>query len=210
YSGLDLTLTGPFTSHSLKTTLPTVMWNRGNPDTDDGQCKSGIAGCSTLSNNYANTTTAGATDYTAYLGMGETWSTPAMTRVDPLFNPTVRKPVVSGAGGVQFALYMGSGFTDTPSEGSTFYGVDALTGDIVNSKDIGDNALAASGVPPTLNVLAADAAAFAPNLLVAGSKLPNPANELTTRVYIGDMHGRLWRFRTDDPGFSTTLPGVPF
>src|SRR5262249_44655841 len=27
---------------------------------------------------------------------------------------------------------------------------------------------------------------------------------------IGDMHGRLWRFRTDDPGFSTTLPGVPF
>ena len=44
-------------------------WYR-RQSTDDGQCKSGTAGCATLSNNYANTTTAGATDYTAYLGTG--------------------------------------------------------------------------------------------------------------------------------------------
>jgi hypothetical protein len=216
YTGLDLTLTGPFTSHSLKTTLPTVMWNRGNPDTDDGLCKSGTTGCATLSNNYANTTAGGPADYNAYLGMGETWSTPAMARVDPLVNPTVRKPVVSGAGGVQFALYMGSGFSDTAAEGTTFYGVDSLTGDIINdnatpnARNVGDNAAAASGVPPSLNALVADAAAFAPNLLVAGTSLPNPANEITTRVYIGDVHGRLWRFRTDDPGFSTTSTTTPF
>jgi hypothetical protein len=126
--------------------------------------------------------------------------------VDPLFNTTLRTPAVSG--GISFALYAGSGFSDTPTEGSTFYALDALTGDVINSKDVGDNLSASSGVPPTMNVLVADAAAFAPNLLVAGTSLPNPANELATRVYIGDMHGRLWRFRTDDPGFSTTT--TPF
>jgi hypothetical protein len=208
YTGLDMTLTGPFTSHSLKTTLPTVVWNRGNPDTDDGKCKSGATGCVGGSNNYANTfsSSAGSFDYNAYLGMGETWSTPAMTRVDPAFNTTQR--IATASGGISFALYAGSGFTDVATEGSTFYALDALTGDVINFKDVGDNGSASGGVPSTLNVLAADAAAFAPNLLVAGSTLPNPANELSTRVFIGDMHGRLWRFRTDDPGFSATT--APF
>ena len=145
YTGLDLTLTGAFTNRSLKATLPTVLWNRGNPDTNDGKCKSGTAGCVGGSNNYANTSsaTAGAFDYNAYLGMGETWSTPSMARVDPAFNTTLRTPTASG--GISFALYAGSGFTDTPTEGSTFYALDAITGDVINSKNVGDNASASLG-----------------------------------------------------------------
>jgi hypothetical protein len=197
YTAMDVTLTGAFTTHSLKTTLPTVIWNRGNPDTNDGQPKG-------ASNLYNNTTAAGATDYNAYLGMGETWSVPALTRVDPLVNTTPR----TGATGVPFALYTGSGFTDVASEGTTFYALDSLTGDVIHSKDIGDNGSASSGVPATLNALVADAAAFQPNSLVPGTALPNAANEVATRVFIGDIHGRLWKFSTSDPGFATTV--TPF
>ena len=32
-SALDITGIGPFTRSSLETGLPTVYWNRGNPDT---------------------------------------------------------------------------------------------------------------------------------------------------------------------------------
>ena len=197
YSGLDVTLTGPFTRHSLKTTLPTVLWNRGNPDTDDGQVK-------TAANSYNNTTGAGAADYTAYLGMGETWSVPALTRVTPASNTTIR----TGTAGVTFALYTGSGFSDIDSEGTTFYALDSLTGDVIHSKDVGDSAAAAAGVPATLNALVADAAAYQPNSLVPGTALPNPANEAATRVFIGDLHGRLWKFLTTDPAFATTT--APF
>ena len=35
-TGLDITGPGPFTRKALETRLPTVLWNRGNPDTDDG------------------------------------------------------------------------------------------------------------------------------------------------------------------------------
>ncbi len=198
YTGLDVTLTGPFTSHSLNTTLPTVSWNRGNPDTNDGLPYTGVGG-QTYNNSFD-----GPADYTALLGMGETWSVPALTRVDATVNTTAR---TSGTG-VLFALYTGSGFTDVDTEGTTFYALDSLTGDVIHFKDVGDNAAAASGVPATLNALVADAAAFQPNALVPGTALPNAANEVATRVFIGDIHGRLWKFRTDDADFSTTT--APF
>jgi hypothetical protein len=94
------------------------------------------------------------------------------------------------------------------AEGTTFYALDSLTGDVIHSKDIGDRAAAGAGVPATLNALVADAAAYQPNSLVPGIALPNAANEVATRVFIGDIHGRLWKFVTTDTNFATTT--TPF
>jgi hypothetical protein len=51
-TGMDITVSGNVGAHTLDTTLPVVMWNRGNPDPDS-----------------------------AYLAMGQTWSVPAVGRV---------------------------------------------------------------------------------------------------------------------------------
>ncbi|PYQ04475.1 MAG: hypothetical protein DMF82_10580 [Acidobacteria bacterium] len=76
-TGVDVTVPGPFTTSALTTRLPVVVWNRGNPDTNDGTPKSGA-------NNYNNT----STDYNAYLKMGETWSVPAVGFTTAANNPT--------------------------------------------------------------------------------------------------------------------------
>lgn len=207
YTALDMTVTGPFTNASLTAPLPNVLWSRGNPDTTDGLP---VTTCSGTCN---NTTSAAQHDYDAYKKMGETWSVPALARVTVKdsagtdVNKTVRKPAPAG---VTFMLYAGSGYTDVDTEGTTFYALDALTGDVVHSKDIGDRAASTAGIPANLNAIVANPAAFAQNLLVPGTSIPNLANELTTRVYVGDVHGRLWRFYTDDPDFAKTLPSTPF
>ena len=63
--------------------------------------------------------------------MGETWSTPAVAPVD---KTTMGK---------EFVLFLGSGFSDNAAnmkEGRTFYALDALTGDVLASHDVGNGA----------------------------------------------------------------------
>jgi hypothetical protein len=141
------------------------------------------------------------TDRNAYARMGETWSVPTIAYVDRAFNPTARKP-----NGVDFVMYMGSGYGDTsgcpgsPCEGQTFYTLDALTGDVVASAN-----LPASGGTPNggyANALVANAVAYNEKEFsaFAEKKSPHPAAGKVTRAYIGDLHGRLWKFNADSPG----------
>jgi hypothetical protein len=183
-TALDVTAPGPFTDSACCSTTsttvalpPIVVWNRGNPDTDDGLTKTGA-------NNYNNT----LADYTAYLGMGETWSVPAVGFVTAAQNTTTRK-----SQGVEFVAWVGSGFSDVSTEGHTFYALDVLTGDVIARHDVGSGTSAAS-IP---NAIVAAPAAFAGN---------NPnVTTLTTAVYFADIHSRVFKFLPDSPGTAPAL-----
>src|SRR5206468_4117309 len=125
FTALDVTGPGTFHTQALMTNGPIPLWNRGNPDTNIGPRPGGVP----------NNTLA---DQTAYSHMGQTWSTPAVVFVDKTNKPTTRKPT-----GVPFVMYTGSGYGDTtgcplstPCEGTTFYALDALTGDVIKSVNV--------------------------------------------------------------------------
>jgi hypothetical protein len=185
-TALDITAPGPFTNTALDTAPPITMWNRGNPDTQDGTTGGAV------NNN--------AVDYTAYLKMGQTWSVPTTGFVTAANNPTVRRP-----GGVEYVAYMGSGYgsgASAASEGTTIFALDVLTGDVVAAVDVGDRA--SMGYE---NAVVASPSGFNPSQLVAGRAVPNAAGTKTTRIYVGDIHGRVWRLLTDSPGAAPVLLG---
>lgn len=197
-SGIDVTVPGPFTRRAdqawRSSWLPVVAWNRGNPDTNDGKVK----GASNSYNYNAN-------DYNAYLKMGETWSVPAVGRVTAAENATARKP-----SGIDFAAWVGSGYSDVSGEGTTFYALDPLTGDIVGSSSQAAHTIAngtsSAGVP---NALVASPAAFAAKPLsffdILNAQIFNPVTETVTAVYFPDLHGQVFRFLPSSPTTPPTL-----
>jgi hypothetical protein len=192
-TALDVTAPGPFTQGSLSTTGPIVLWNRGNPDTQNG-----------LVGGPANNTVSGNDDAAAYADMGQTWSVPAVAFVEARFNRTPRKP-----NGVDFVAYVGSGYTGRePSspepEGKRFYALDVLTGDVISSTNVGNR----GGFVPFENALVSGPVAF--NELALSNRLvaTHPAETPSTLVYFNDIHGRLYRVKTDDPGTVTLLGDV--
>jgi hypothetical protein len=199
-TAIDVTGPGAFTGLSLNTTGPIVLWSRGNPDTTNGQVGGPV--------NHSTD------DYNAYAKMGQTWSVPAVGYVprttpradDPNPTPgrataTARKP-----SGVDFVLAMGSGY-GSPGEGTTFYTLDALTGDVIATADVeqavqgGYPELARSNMPYA-NALVANPVIFNQSRFIykpGGVKSPNVAAAPATRAYIGDLYGRLWKFLTAAP-----------
>jgi hypothetical protein len=186
-TAIDVTAPGTFKTPYLQTTGPIPLWSRGNPDTTDG-----VVGGPAVHN---------ATDTAAYATMGQTWSLPAIGYVTRANNPTVRSP-----GGIDFALYVGSGF-GAAGQGTTLYTLDALTGDLVASADVEPVATAngmartgrvgASGIAYA-NAIVANPVAFNPSRFAPGTS-PNPAASVLTRVYVGDLYGRLWKLLTRSP-----------
>jgi hypothetical protein len=194
-TALDVTSPGPYTRDTKDTGSgsivgPIVLWNRGNPDTEEGTSPG------TAVNN--------STDTAGYALMGETWSTPTISFVRKL--PTTRKPcagtstagqacVDQSGGGVEFVAFVGSGYGDG-TEGTTFHTLDVLTGDVVATANVGSRSPAPTGA--YANALVAAPSAFTPTEF--STTPPHPANSPATRVYIGDLHGRLWKFLTTRPG----------
>jgi hypothetical protein len=169
-TALDVTGPGPYTEYALATTPPIPLWSRGNPDTQDG-----LAG---------GTRNGSNADATAYSRMGETWSIPVVAYVDktnPIYN------------GLDYVLYMGSGYSSTAGEGTTFYTLDALSGDVVATADVGSRL--GMSYP---NALVANPVGFNPEVFNPLTTV-HPAAAQVTRVYIGDVHGRLWKFLAARP-----------
>jgi hypothetical protein len=193
YTALDVTSPGPFNRTALATNPPILLWNRGNPDTQDGLPPSGSNENYRTNNQVVPAPAAsvdlGAVDVTQYAKMGETWSIPAIARVPTASNFNV-----------EFAAFAGSGYSVNPAEGKTFYVMDALTGDILHAYDVPD-ATGPCGSPPCAappNALVAGPAAYIAQQLVTGF-VGNPAASQASLVYIGDVHGRLWKFITSSP-----------
>jgi hypothetical protein len=127
----------------------------------------------------------GDTADTDYATMGETWSIPSLVPVNPATDDT---------SGKEWVLFMGSGFSDVPSEGRNFYTVDVTNGDILRTADVGS----ATGSGLRTNFLNAGVAGFVPVKLGASAAAPvNAADGPATAAFVGDLHGRLFRFSTN-------------
>jgi hypothetical protein len=194
-TALDVTAPGPYTATALSTTAPVPLWNRGNPDTQDGLASGTLDGTSA--------------DRDAYARMGETWSLPTVAYVNsaksnPLY-VTTRRP-----DGVDFVIFMGSGYGNPNApvrEGTTHYTLDALSGDVVAAVDVEDVAasygLTRSGLSYP-NAIVANSVSFNRSAFTSVSAKqfnvnPHPWSFVSTRVYVGDIHGRLWKFLTAFP-----------
>jgi hypothetical protein len=197
FTALDVTAPGTSLQQALRTNGPIPLWNRGNPDTTNGTP--------------AGPQVNGPSDFSAYATMGQTWSTPIVVFVDKTANTTTRK-----SGGVAFVMYVGSGY-GASGEGTTFYALDALTGDVIKSVDV-ETAAAANGLTrspqpvdqdgtPYFNAIVADPVGFNP-LRFKPLTSPHPSAAITTRVYVGDVYGRLWKFLTGVPGSLTAIPAA--
>ncbi len=186
-TALDVTGPGAYTQTALNTLPPIPLWNRGNPDTQDG----------TVSGTVNNT----AADQAAYSHMGETWSVPTLAYVNKdKTNPiyvTARRPA-----GIDFALFMGSGY-GASGEGTTHYALDALSGDVIAAVDV-ETTAAANGLTRTglsyPNALVANSVSY--NRVISQSNVlsnKHPWSYESNRIYIGDLHGRLWKFLSARP-----------
>lgn len=121
-----------------------------------------------------------AADCTAFAKMGETWSTPAIGDVS--------------ATATDWRLWTGSGYSTNTAEGFTFFQMNALTGDVISSHPVGHGSGATFA-----NALVAPPAAFNPYQL----DRPNVSTrsvDAVSRIYIPDIHGRVWKFNTTSGG----------
>jgi len=176
-TALDVTGPGPYTEYALDTTPPVPLWSRGNPDTANGLVGGAPNG--------------DALDAGAYATMGETWSIPVIGYVDktnPIYN------------GVEYALFMGSGYSSVAGEGTTFYTLNALTGKVIATADVGSR----SGFTAYPNALVANPVGFNPKVFSPLTTV-HPAAAQVTRLYIGDVHGRMWKFLTARPDVALPL-----
>jgi hypothetical protein len=202
-TALDVTAPGAYTKLSTQAQGPIALWSRGNPDTQDG----------TL----GGTVSHDAADAAAYAKMGETWSVPAIALVGKLTTtrkscvgavpvlPTDPGPLVctdqTARHGVEYVAFVGSGYGEA-GEGTTFFTLDVLTGDVVASATVP----APTGTPAGgyENSLVASPATFAAEQFDPVESR-NLAGLKTTRVYIGDLAGRLWKILAAKPDVAILL-----
>jgi hypothetical protein len=200
-TAIDVTAPGMFTDLALSDdiTMPIFLWSRGNPDTTNGK----------VGGTPSNPTEP--LDLANYATMGETWSVPAVSFVDrntmraddatKKATATTRKPK-----GNDFVLYMGSGYGKT-GEGTSFYSIDPLTGDIITRVDVdvvttaSYPTLARSGMAYANSLVANPVVFNASRFLFAPGGVPSPnvAAAPGRRVYIADLWGRQWKFLAAAP-----------
>ena len=102
----------------------------------------------------------------------------------------------------EWRAFAGSGYGSNVIEGKTFYALDAVTGDIVQSFGLADETTAITppdGVGPD-SALVANAAGYNSFQLDPSSSTTNRGADAMTRVYIPDLHGRVWKFNTTSGG----------
>jgi microcompartment protein CcmK/EutM len=109
--------------------------------------------------------------------------------------------------------FMGSGYTTTPEptdEGQALFGLDVMTGDVVSALPVQDgsgtmNTLANPAVP-LQNALVGPALVYQQARLASGF-IGRSVIGVATGVYIGDLHGRVWKFTLPDEAQTGTLTG---
>ena len=195
-TALDVTGVGPYTARAHEAGGPIPLWNRGNPDTQDGLPTGTL-------NGYGGDA---ASDQTDYATMGQTWSMPTVGYIDNTVADysTARRPSPDGP---DFVLFVGSGYGSTPSEGTTLYTLDALSGDVIGAANVETTAstygLTRGASVPYANAIVANPVGYNYTNFVIG-KTVHPAQNKVTRVYVGDLHGRLWKMLSAQP--DTVIP----
>jgi type IV pilus assembly protein PilY1 len=127
--------------------------------------------------------------------VGETWSDPAVGQIE---SATGRFVVLTGSGFFRYSQQQQAHRAGVVA-GSRFYLLDAADGSVLDSADVGndglaedvDSCVAANDCRKLKNALQADPVATGP-----------PDSRFITKVYLGDLDGRIWRF---DVGLDAAL-----
>ena len=130
-----------------------------------------------------------------YSGMGETWSVPAVLPVDPAVNlDLVTRDKVP------FVAYVGSGYSDVSTEGTTFYALNVANGNLIKGSGSGGGVAYDVGLNGgSYNAILAGPSGYQPNLLsYNGFKVLGPT-DTATLVYFPDIQGRVFSFDAQHP-----------
>jgi hypothetical protein len=132
--------------------------------------------------------------------MGQSWSVPAVGNVAQTPSPDLP----------EWRVWVGSGCGDNPAnfEGKCFFMLDAVTGANIGASPfvVGDG----NTTFITDNALPAGPAAYNAFQLDPPGELNRSPNHVT-RVYIPDLHGRIWKFDTSSGGqVADEGPAQPF
>ena len=119
--------------------------------------------------------------------VGQTWSDPAIGQIESVAG---KFAVLAGSGFLRYSREQQANRGGTVA-GTTFYLLDAKTGDVFDSRSVGSDAVAenvddcatANDCRKIKNALQADPVATGP-----------PDSRFITKAYIGDLDGRIWRY----------------
>ena len=130
--------------------------------------------------------------------VGQSWSDPA---VGEAVNASGKFMVIVGSGFLPYSQQQGSNRSNVVA-GTTLYILDAETGLVVSSKDVGSD-----GTAETVDDCAAgNNCQIMKNALQADPVATGPADSrYINRAYIGDLDGRVWRFN-----ITTDAVGTPY
>ncbi len=126
--------------------------------------------------------------------VGETWSDPAVGQVETASGPYV---VLAGSGFLKYSVQRAN--RGNHVAGTTFYVLDAKTGNVLDSRDVGND-----GIAETVDdCRAVDDCSQLKNALQADPVATGPSDQrFITKSYLGDLDGHVWRFDLglDDSG----------
>src|SRR5262249_40544414 len=119
--------------------------------------------------------------------VGMTWSDPAIGQIESTSGPFA---VLTGSGFLKYSIEQQANRGGTTA-GTTFYILDAKTGTVLASKNVGndnkgetvDSCATAGDCTKLKNALQADPVATGPS-----------DSRFITKAYTGDLDGRIWRF----------------
>jgi hypothetical protein len=137
--------------------------------------------------------------------VGQTWSDPAVGQVQSNSSPYV---MLTGSGFFPYsAQHLQANRADVVA-GTTFYVIDVNTGSVLTSKDVGSD-----GTMETMDSCASaavnDCNKFK-NALQADPVATGPSDSrFITKVYLGDLDGRVWRFDLAFNGTTVSIPSNP-
>ncbi len=137
--------------------------------------------------------------------IGETWSDPAVGQIETSSGPY---SILTGSGFYKKSLQ--ASYRNNAAAGTTFYILHAASGDVLASKDVGNDSKAETGTAADSCDAANDCSKLK-NALQADPVATGPAaSRFITKAYIGDLDGRLWRFDIslgdgDEPEIATPV-----
>lgn len=135
--------------------------------------------------------------------VGETWSAPAIGQVQSDTGPWV---VVAGSGFLKYSVQTAHR-SGVARAGTTFYVLDVATGDVLGTpRDVGADSFAET----VDDCRAADDCRRMKNALQMDPVATGVADQrFLSKVYIGDLDGKVWRFSLDSPGSGLVNVSTP-
>jgi len=122
--------------------------------------------------------------------VGETWSDPAVGQIGAASSPYT---VLTGSGFLKYTVQQQINRGGTVA-GTTFYVLDIATGNVLDSRNVGNDGKGETGATAD-NCSAANNCSLLKNALQADPVATGPSDSrFISKAYLGDLDGKVWRF----------------